>query len=250
MSRPSGSGSPAAKPAPAASAGVRRDWTAVDALHEPTRRRVYEAVRLADQPLTRDDVAAALKIGRPLAAFHLDALARAGLLDTDYARPPGRSGPGAGRPAKRYRATGDDITLNLPERRYDLAAQVLAAGVRNYEQSGDVQRSVFAAAHRQGTQLARLHDTPGGAEAAAQERACVVLEKLGYEPVIAGAGLELRNCPFHSVVDVAPELVCQMNVHLIEGLLDGLDLGDLQADLAPDPPHCCVRIRTVRGSGG
>jgi len=229
-------------------AGVRRDWAAVDALHEPTRRRVYDEVRRATAPLTRDEVATALAIGRPLAVFHLDALARAGLLEVDYARPPGRSGPGAGRPAKRYRATGDDITLTLPERRYDIAAQVLAVGVSTCEQSDDVRRAVFAAAREQGAQLARRH---GKTEAASQrELVCAVLTKLGYEPEQSSDAVQLRNCPFHGVVDTAPELVCHMNVHLIEGLLDELGLGQLQATLAPDPPHCCVRISEASGTAG
>jgi predicted ArsR family transcriptional regulator len=221
-------------------------------LHEPNRRRVYDTVRLAGAPLTRDEVASLLEIGRPLAAFHLDALAKAGLVDVDYARPPGRGGPGAGRPAKRYRATGHDITLNLPERRYDLAAQVLAAGIRDCEQSDDVRRSVFAAAREQGAQLARQHELTSTASESddGRERVCAVLDKLGYEPVHCDGAVQLRNCPFHSVVNVAPELVCNLNVQLIEGLLDGLALGDLRADLAPDPPHCCVRIRDPSGSGG
>src|SRR5438046_1196132 len=65
-------------------------WDALHLLAEPTRRRVYEAVRAADEPITRDGVAEAVGIGRRLAAFHLDLLADAGLLDVDYARPPGR----------------------------------------------------------------------------------------------------------------------------------------------------------------
>jgi len=108
-------------------AEAAQGWKAVTPLTEPTRRRVYETVRAGVGPATRDEVAAALGIGRKLAAFHLDALAVAGLLDVDYARPPGRSGPGAGRPAKRYRAKHDDITVSVPARRYDLAARILAA---------------------------------------------------------------------------------------------------------------------------
>src|SRR5438477_3815327 len=101
-------------------------WDALHLLAEPTRRRVYEAVRAADEPITRDGVAEAVGIGRRLAAFHLDLLADAGLLDVDYARPPGRGGPGAGRPAKRYRAAQVDLELRVPARRYDIAARIPA----------------------------------------------------------------------------------------------------------------------------
>src|SRR5881409_1312880 len=100
-------------------------WNALHLLAEPTRRRVYDAVRAADEPLTRDAVAAGTGVGRRLAAFHLDLLTDAGLLDADYARPAGRGGPGAGRPAKRYRAAAVDLELSVPARRYDVAARIL-----------------------------------------------------------------------------------------------------------------------------
>src|SRR3954463_9887153 len=100
--------------------------TALHLLAEPTRRRVYDAVRAADDPQTRDAVAQATGINRRLAPCRLDLLAGGGLLEVDYARPPGRTGPGAGRPAKRYRPAPVDIELRVPAPRYDLAARAPA----------------------------------------------------------------------------------------------------------------------------
>lgn len=214
--------------------------TAAAALSEPTRRRVYEAVRAEGGPITRDQVASALSIGRPIAAFHLDALARAGLLDVDFARPPGRRGPGAGRPAKRYRICGGDIALSLPERRYDLAGQILAAGVRDAG-SGDARAATFAAARAKGHELAEAY-ADAEPQRHSRERVCEVLADLGYEPVDDDGPVRLRNCPFHAVVDVEPDLVCHMNLHLLEGLLDGLQLDELKARFAPTPGECCVHI--------
>jgi len=226
---------------------VRRDWPAVEALSEPTRRRVYDAVRAARRPMTRDDVAGALGIGRPLAAFHLDALVKAGLLDVDYARPPGRRGPGAGRPSKRYRTTADDIALSVPERRYELVAQVLAAGVRDAAASGDVRTAVYEAARTRGEQLGRQcggdADPPAGSSP--RDRVCMVLSELGYEPTDDGEAVSLRNCPFHGVVDVEPELVCQLNLRLLEGLLHALPVDELEARFVPTAQHCCVQVREV-----
>jgi predicted ArsR family transcriptional regulator len=105
------------------------DWARVQLLTEPTRRRIYDAVRTSRDPVTRDAVAKATGVSRRLAAFHLDLLADSGLLSVDYARPPGRTGPGAGRPAKRYRAEDVDVEVSLPPRRYDIAARVLARAV-------------------------------------------------------------------------------------------------------------------------
>ena len=194
--------------------------------------------------MTRDEVSSALGLGRPIAAFHLEALAKAGLLAVDYARPPGRRGPGAGRPAKRYRAVDDDIALTLPERRYDLAGQILAAGVRNASSSNDARSATFAAAREKGEALAA--DYARVATTGPQRvRACTVLADLGYEPVDTPESVRLRNCPFHAVVDVDADLVCHMNLHLLEGLIDGLALDRLQARFAPTPGECCVHLHEI-----
>src|SRR3954469_23461616 len=133
---------------------------ALHLLAEPTRRRVYDAVRAGDGPQTRDAIAEATGINRRLAPFHLDLLAQGGLLEVDYARPPGRTGPGAGRPAKRYRPAPIDIDLQLPARRYDIAARILARAV--VESAGaDATESAMRAARDEGEQIGR-HRRPGG----------------------------------------------------------------------------------------
>src|SRR5947208_9437329 len=102
----------------------------VTSLGEPVRRALYEFVVGRGGPVDRDEAAAGVGIGRPLAAFHLDRLAAAGLLDVEYRRRSGRTGPGAGRPAKLYRrAKGLKIELSVPARRYRLAAEILADGL-------------------------------------------------------------------------------------------------------------------------
>src|SRR5512135_3349010 len=95
-------------------------------LDEPVRRRLYEYVGDQDWPVSRDEAAAAAGITRTLAAYHLDKLAEAGLLATSYQRPAGRAGPGAGRPAKLYRQAGQELTVSVPPRAYELLARLLA----------------------------------------------------------------------------------------------------------------------------
>src|SRR3954451_9703636 len=87
--------------------------SALSALDEPIRRRLFDYVRQASEPVAREDAAAAAGISRSLAAYHLDKLAEHGLLTTAYARPEGRSGPGAGRPAKLY--SPRETELSVPE---------------------------------------------------------------------------------------------------------------------------------------
>src|SRR3954453_15206844 len=140
--------------------------TALHLLAEPTRRRAYDAVRAADGPQTRDDVANATGINRRRVTFHLDLLADGGLLDVDYARPPRRSRPGGGRPAKRYRPAVVDIELQVPARRYDLAARILARAVAE-SGGGDAREHAMHAARDEGEQIGRLRRPAGRLSAAA-----------------------------------------------------------------------------------
>src|SRR3954447_7978061 len=132
---------------------------AVAALAEPTRRRLYEYVVRRPHPVSRDDVAGALGVPRPTAAFHLDRLVADGLLDVHYERRSGRTGPGAGRPAKLYRRAECTVSVSLPERRYDLAGQLLAEALTAAERSGERPAEALArAAHDRGARLGASAD--------------------------------------------------------------------------------------------
>jgi len=98
----------------------------VAVLSEPVRRALYAHVAEQPQPVGRDAAAVAVGVSRSLAAFHLDRLVDAGLLDVTYRRLSGRSGPGAGRPAKLYLRSSRQVELSLPARRYELAARLFA----------------------------------------------------------------------------------------------------------------------------
>src|SRR5690242_721676 len=187
---------------------------AVAALAEPTRRRLYDHVVRQPEPVGRDEAAAAVGVPRATAAFHLDRLADDGLLEVTRARRTGRSGPGAGRPAKLYRRPGRTVSVSLPERRYDLAGELLAAAVEEAERTGERPAAVLARRARGvGEELGR-----GG-------RGLAVLEACGFEPRPAGAAddgaVVLANCPFHALAAGHTELVCGMNVRLVEGVLAG-----------------------------
>jgi predicted ArsR family transcriptional regulator len=69
-----------------------------------------------------------------------------------------------------------------------------------------------------------------------------VLEVHGYEPRIEEGGVALANCPFHALAREHTELICGMNLRLLEGVLDGAAAGGLTARLRPAPGACCVRL--------
>jgi predicted ArsR family transcriptional regulator len=224
--------------------GVNGDWDRLELLTEPTRRAIYEAVRAARAPMTREQVAAATGVSRRLAAFHLDQLAAGDLLAVDFARPAGRrGGPGAGRPAKRYRAEDIDLDVSLPPRRYDIAARVLARAVAD-PGDGPARERAVTIAEEEGRRLGALRRSGRRMSASRTlDTAADALAELGYEPAREGSCVRLRNCPFHAVVDVAPALVCGLNEALIGGVLDGLDANEsVTAALDGVPPDCCVTI--------
>ena len=200
--------------------------SALGTLVDPTRRRVYEAVAGADGPLSRDDIAQALAMGRTLAAFHLDKLAEAGLLEFTFARPHGRSGPGAGRPAKLYRTAAGDVAVHVPPRNYPDLAVMLAEAM---ERSGhdeiayQVARAAGAAAGRAGSEPVEL------------------LAERGYAPIVREGTTVLRNCPFHVVAHEFPPLICGMNLALVQGMAEAGGWA-CTATLDPAPGRCCVTL--------
>jgi predicted ArsR family transcriptional regulator len=224
-----------------------RGWDRLHLLSEPTRRGVFDAVRRADHPLTRDEVSAQTGVNRRLVSFHLDRLADAGLLRVGYARPAGRSGPGAGRPAKQFTAEPIDVNISIPPRRYDIAARVLAEAIDTANVGDDVKVHALSIAEQHGRRIGELRASGGRiSPGQAIEAAMTALTDLGYEPELADSGdVRLRNCPFDAVVDVAPTLVCDANVSLVDGLLAGLGADALTARLVGPCDGCCVAIEAI-----
>ncbi|MGH3969715.1 MAG: helix-turn-helix domain-containing protein, partial [Mycobacterium sp.] len=121
---------------------------ALAALAEPLRRRLYLHVAAEANPVSRDAAAAAFGVSRSVAAFHLDKLAEVGLVEVEYRRPPGRGGPGAGRPAKLYRRADREVAFSVPERRYHVAASLLAQALLDAsEQSVPAADALRGVAH-------------------------------------------------------------------------------------------------------
>ncbi|GAB3144382.1 helix-turn-helix domain-containing protein [Amycolatopsis stemonae] len=205
---------------------------AVAALDEPTRRRLYEYVVRRPGPVSRDDAAAALGVPRATVAFHLDRLVEEGLLAVEYERRTGRSGPGAGRPAKLYRRSDRQVSVSVPERHYELAGELLASAVEEADETGGSARAILG-------RRAREH----GAELAAGGGDTVgTLEELGFEPRLEDGGVLLGNCPFQRLARTHPRLVCEMNLGLVDGLLAGAGDRRYRAGLEPQPGYCCVRL--------
>lgn len=234
--------------------------TGVGALAEPARRALYLYVVAQPAPVSREQAAEGTGAALHTAKFHLDRLVDEGLLEAEFRRLTGRTGPGAGRPAKLYRRSERQVTVSLPERRYDLAGEVLARAVDDsVRRAVPVQDAVRDAAAHEGRQIAaqaaESSSSSSGASgarasdrstAAQLERTAAVLADHGYEPRTDENQISLANCPFDSLAREHTELVCGMNLALIGGVLDGLGCTRLEPTLDPQPDMCCVRTRVRR----
>jgi len=217
----------------------------VAALADPVRRTLYRHVLGQPEPVSREQVAEACGVARHTAKFHLDKLAAAGLLEVEYRRLSGRSGPGAGRPAKLYRRSEQEVALSVPPRRYDLAGEVLAEAVDRAMHEGlAVDEAVARVADEVGRELgAAAAQGPAARVAGTElERTQATLGAHGYEPRLDESELCLANCPFDRLAADHTELVCGMNLALIDGVLAGLRTESLAAWLAPQPGFCCVKV--------
>ncbi|MGW7328871.1 helix-turn-helix transcriptional regulator [Streptomyces sp. NPDC054840] len=260
-----------------------KDIDAIAVLQDPVRRRLYEYVVAQGREVGRNEAAEAAGVARTLAAHHLDKLAQAGLLESGSRRLTGRSGPGAGRPAKVYTRARAERSVSLPARDYRTVAELLAEAA---EQAG-LDAELCAAARRRGEALRGSAAPCGGLEEAME-----VLAARGYEPHTEGADggdgadgealrdgddghdgggrggegsagggrdegsggeeaaegvacvVRMRNCPFHAVAERFPPLVCGMNLALLQGLL-GAD-GPVRARMDARPGECCVVLEASK----
>jgi predicted ArsR family transcriptional regulator len=226
----------------------------VASLAEPQRRRLYRYVVSRHRPVSKDEAATALGLTRSVVTFHLDRLVADGMLAVDYRRLTGRSGPGAGRPAKLYSRAHHDVAVSLPVRTYGLAADLLAQAVTASMSSDEsIDQALLRVAREHGRALGwrARQRTTAHAPQELLAGALAVIEDQGYEPVATtGESIVLANCPFHALVKDHRELVCRLNHALLDGLCSAVPETALSARLEPSPDDaCCVRLRT-NGDGG
>ena len=231
-----------------------QDVAGIGTLADPVRRELYLYVCAQPAAVGRDEAAEAVGVPHHRAKFHLDRLEAEGLLETDYARLTGRSGPGAGRPAKLYRRADRDIAVSLPEREYELAGRIMADAIStSIRTGGSVGEALESAAAAHGRALGAtvagdVSDTDDALAIATR-----VLAEHGYEPRIESVGTAERvimaNCPFHSLAHSHTALVCDMNHALLTGLTDAIAPARLCASLEPGEGRCCV-VLTAAGAAG
>ncbi len=216
------------------------DLQGISGLADPVRRALYRHVVAAGDPVGRDAAARAVGISRSLAAYHLDRLVDDGLLEPRYERLTQRQGPGAGRPAKLYVRSAAQFEVSLPPRDYEFAARLLAEAVEDDERG---RAAVARVAPTFGTEIGAEVSRRCGDATSDELVHCLVdvLEERGYEPYDDDdRTIRLRNCPFDSLASEHRDLVCGMNLAVMEGVTESLGTGAVRPRLDPRPGQCCV----------
>jgi predicted ArsR family transcriptional regulator len=221
-------------------------WQAISALVDPSRRALFDYVRRQDHPVSREEAADAQRMSRNLAAFHLDKLVEAGLLNARYEAPSDQP-RGRGRTPKVYEPAHDMITVTIPQRRYELIAEILAAAVADEPTHADVAAARHA--HERGRAIGAQARDGGDVVSGdvvsgdvVSGDVVTVLASLGFEPEQRGRQVLLHNCPFHALAAQQTELVCGLSLALVGGLIEGLAAAGTDARLVPRDGACCVEL--------
>jgi predicted ArsR family transcriptional regulator len=220
------------------------------ALGDPTRRAIYIAVREASEPLTSASVASLFDIHPNVARHHLDKLAADGYLQVSLRRPAGRSGPGAGRPAKCYEPTQKPIDVHFPGRRPHLLIELLVRLVDRIA-TDDIAAIAEDVGRMYGRELAAQLGTPedegydNAVKAVAQ-----TMSGLGFGMDTDESGdverLLTSHCPFGEVAVGHADVVCSLDRGIVSGMFEHLGQS-CEPVLHPhtDPVEACVTEVTL-----
>jgi predicted ArsR family transcriptional regulator len=163
----------------------------LSAVGDPGLRSALAFVRGAERAVTADELAGHDGIHRNVARSRLERLAGAGLLEVSFSR--GRGGPGAGRPAKTYRAAPELATIEFPAHRYEDLVGLLAEGRTDLHDVG----AAF------GRRLARAAELP---RSRSLDDVCAGLRRLGFQAAREDDAIVTPTCPLRPLVAAHPEL--------------------------------------------
>jgi predicted ArsR family transcriptional regulator len=180
---------------------------ALEAVGDPELRATLLFARARAAPVTADEVAADQGVHRNVARSRLERLVEAGLLEPGYERRTGRSGPGAGRPAKTYAVVPELEAIAFPDRRYEL---LLRLSLEALPTAGR-RRRLRAIGVGFGEELARAAQLrPGRSLGAGVEAMCAAVRRLGFQASVEEAGggravIATPTCPLRPLVRQHPE---------------------------------------------
>lgn len=196
-----------------ASTGVAPQLDLLKALGDNSRYAIYLELARSPIPLSTADVAEILDLHPNTVRPHLERMREVGLLEVES-----ESRGGVGRPQHRYSLAPDAPALGLEPSPFPTLARMLvrvaaAAGI-DRDEAVDVGRE-------QGADDA----TRWPPETDALDALVVEQAKLGFDPAVVehvdGATMAFAHCPFRSLAEEHPDLICGLHRGLVEGLVEG-----------------------------
>jgi predicted ArsR family transcriptional regulator len=174
----------------------------LEAVGDPDVRDAFLFARSASRAVTADELAARQGVHRNVARSRLERLVGAGLVEPGYERRTGRTGPGAGRPAKTYRVAPELAAIELPKRRYEslIALMIDALPARNRRAA---LREIGAGFARELAAAAGLRPAPSLRKGL--EGVCAAVGRLGYQTTLEEVGrgravIVTPTCPLRPLV--------------------------------------------------
>ncbi len=206
------------------------------ALGDSTRFGIYEHVVGAVEPVSASEVAAVFGLHRTVARSHLEKLAQAGLLTVGT-----RRNPRGGRPAKVYSPAASRLDIQVPPRRYQGLAGMLA------RVAGRLDGDPAMVAHEVGYEIGRevaAGLSSNGHRAGDLGAVIAYLGAAGCSPHVERRAdgtvvLAVGNCVYREVAVEHPDLVCGLGSGLLCGLLGADPAGHrMTASLLEGDPAC------------
>jgi predicted ArsR family transcriptional regulator len=189
-------------------------------LGDPTRRSIYLRIRSSTEPTTASTIAAEFGIHPNVARHHLDRLAEEGYLEVTRRRQTGKTGPGAGRPAKCYTSTDKEIDLRFPTRRLDLLIDLLVRTVMRLAPSDGTDVALEIGRDFGHELAAGLNVDTSGNEDGMLEAVATMMRHEGFEIIADGDRLLTQHCPFGASSFEHPEVLCALDRGIMAGIFD------------------------------
>lgn len=203
----------------------------LEAVGDPGLRAALLFARAEARPVTADELARHEGVHRTVARSRLERLQAAGLVEAGFERRTGRTGPGAGRPAKTYRVAPELTGIEFPPRHYETLVGLLADRLRARD-----LREVGVAFGRSLAQAAGVR--PARGRRRGLERLCEAVRSLGYQASLESfdgtrALLATPTCPLRPLVVARPETATidrGMWIGLAEAALSGVSADAISCD--------------------
>ncbi len=201
-----------------------------NAFGDPTRRAIYlHAHEAGEDGVTAAQVAEHFGLHPNVARHHLDKLAAGGYLEVAVGKP----GSGAGRPSKRYRASGERLSLDAPVRADDLVLTLLGRALAllpraEAELMAEEVGEEYGRALAAGMTGRTAESDSAGVHRSFRSALHAVADALtahGFAAHTDSRNNELRiinnHCPFGEVAMEHP-VICAVDRGMVKGMLSAL----------------------------